>query len=158
MADFLYGRAALKMILGSGVTPTIDLLTDTIKVGLSTSTHVENKDDTFLDDVGADDFIDGELSGTGYTAGFGGAGRKSIGSKTLAYDAANDRVEFDGADQTWTAISAGTAAQATLMREVTNDAGSPPIANVDSGGFPVVTNGGDVTIAWNAEGIIHLTV
>jgi len=158
VADFLYGRAALKMILGSGVTPTIDLLTDTIKVGLSTSTHVENKDDTFLDDVGADDFIDGELSGTGYTAGFGGAGRKSIGSKTLAYDAANDRVEFDGADQTWTAISAGTAAQATLMREVTNDAGSPPIANVDSGGFPVVTNGGDVTIAWNAEGILHLTV
>ena len=163
MADFLYGRAALKMILGSGVTPTIDLLTDTIKVGLSTSTHVENKDDTFLDDVGADDFIDGELSGTGYTAGFGGAGRKSIGSKTLAYDAANDRVEFDGADQTWTAISVACAAVPALMAvhvwsAPSSDAGSPPIANVDSGGFPVVTNGGDVTIAWNAEGIIHLTV
>lgn len=158
MADFLYGRAALRMILGSGQTPTIDLLTDTIKVGLSTSTHVENKDDTFLDDVGADDFVDGELSGTGYVAGFGGAGRKVIGTKTLAYDAANDRVEFDGADVSWTAINAGTAAQATLLREVTNDAGSPLLANVDSGGFPVVTNGGDLTIAWNAEGIIHLTV
>lgn len=158
MADFVYGRAALKMILGSGVTPTIDLLNDTIKVGLSTSTHVENKDDTFLADGGADDFDDGELSGSGYVAGFGNSGRKTIGSKTLAYDAANDRVEFDGADQTWSAINAGTAAQATLLREVTNDAGSPPIANIDSGGFPVVTNGGDLTIQWNAEGIIHLTV
>lgn len=158
MADFVYGRAALKMILGSGVTPTIDPLNDTVKAGLSSSTHVENKDDTFLDDGGADDFADGELSGTGYAAGFGGAGRKTVGSKTLAYDAANDRVEFDGADVSWTAINAGTAAQLTLLREVTNDAGSPPIANVDSGGFPVVTNGGDLTVQWNAEGIIHLTV
>jgi len=158
MANFVYGRAALKTILGSGVTPTIDLLNDTIKVGLSTSTHVPNKDDTFLDDAGVDDFVDGELSGTGYVTGFGGAGRKTLASKTLAYNAANDRVEFDAADVTWTAINAGTIAQATLLREVTNNAGSPPIANVDSGGFPVVTNGSDVMIQWNAAGIINLTV
>ena len=158
MADFVYGRAALKMILGSGVSPTVDLLNNTIKVGLSTSTHVENKDDTFLDDVGADDFVDGELSGTGYVAGFGNSGRQTLATKTLAYDAANDRVEFDADDVSWTGINAGTAAQASLLREVTNDAGSPLIANVDSGGFPVVTNGGNLTIQWNAEGIIWLTV
>lgn len=158
MADFVYGPAALKTILGSGVTPTVDLLNDTIKAGLSSSTHAENKDDTLLDDGSADDFSSGELSGSGYVAGFAGAGRKTVGSKTLAYDSANDRVEFDGADVSWTAIDAGTAAQLTLLREVTNDAGSPPIANVDTGGFPVVTNGGDVTVQWNAEGIIHLTV
>lgn len=158
MASFLYGRAALKMILGSGVTPTLDWLTDTVKVGLSTTTHVPNKDDTFLDDAGADDFIDGELSGTGYAGGFGGAGRLTIGTKTLAYDATNDRVEADGGDVTWTAIDAGTAAQATILREVTNDAGSPCWANVDTGGFPVTTNGGDLTIAWSAEGILQFTV
>lgn len=158
MASFLYGRAALKMILGSGVTPTVDWLNQTIQVGLSTSTHVPNKDDEFLSDAGADDFEDGELNGTGYATGFGGAGRKTIGSKTLAYDAANDRVEADGADVSWTGLNAGTAAQASLLREVTNNAGSPVIANVDTGGFPVVSNGGDVSIQWNAEGIIHLSV
>lgn len=158
MADFVYGRGALRLLRGNTETTPIDWLGDTVKVGLSTSTHVENKDDTYVDDGGADDFVDGELSGTGYTGGFGGSGRKSIGSKTMAYDAANDRVELDGADVSWTAINAGTAAQATLMKEGTANTDSPCLANVDSGGFPVTTNGGDLTIQWNAEGIIHLTV
>ena len=159
MADHLYGRGALRLIIGNAQTTTIDWLADIIKCGLSTSTHVANKDDTFLDDAGTDDFVDGELSGTGYTAGFGGAGRKTVGAtKTLAYDAANDRVEFDGADVTWTAINAGTPNKATLMKEGTVNTDSPVLANVDSGGFPVTTNGGDLTIQWNAEGILHLTV
>lgn len=151
MASFVYGPGALAMILGSGVTNTLDFLNHTIQVGLSTSTHVPNKDNNFLDDAGADDFIDGELSGTGYT-------RQTLGSKTLAYDSANDRVEFDAADTVWTAITAGTAAQATVHRDNTTDATSTLMCNVDTGGFPVVTNGGDLTIQWNAEGIVQLTV
>lgn len=152
MASFVYGRGALRLIIGNGQTPTIDYIADTMQVGLSTSSHVPNKDDTFLDDAGADDFIDFELSGTGYA-------RQTIASgKTIAYDTANDRVEIDGADVTWTGINAGTAAQATLHRDNTTDATAPLLANIDTGGFPIVTNGGDVTIQWNAEGIIHLTV
>ena len=151
MADFHYNQSATDVYDGS-----LDMLVDTIKVGLSTSTHVPNGDDDFLDDVGADDFIDGELSGTGYVAGFGNSGRLTLASKTITVDKANDRAEFDAADVTWTAISAGTAAQATLLREITNDAASPVIANIDSGGFPIVTNGGDLTMAWDPEGIIQL--
>ncbi len=151
MASFHYNETAKKVY-----DATLDMLVDTIKVGLSTSTHVPIRDDDFLDESGADDFIDGELSGTGYTAGFGGAGRKTLASKTIVVDKPNDRAEFDAADVTWTAISAGTAAQATLMKEITNDAASLTIANVDTGGFPIVTNGGDLTIQWNAEGIIQL--
>ena len=152
MASFVYNKAAGRIFDGAD-----DWLTDTLKLGLSSSTHVPNKDNDFLDEGGADDFIDGELSGTGYTAGFGGAGRKTLASKTVTVDDANDRAEFDCADISWTAISAGTAAQATLLKEITNDAASIPLANIDSGGFPKTTNGGDLNFQVNAEGLVHLT-
>jgi hypothetical protein len=158
MASFSYGQGVLRLLRGSTATTPIDWIGDTVKCGLSSSTHVPNKDDQFVDDGGADDFTDGELSGTGYVIGFGNAGRKSIGSKTMAYNAANDRVELDGADVSWTAISAGTAAQATVLKEGTTNTDSPVLGNVDTGGFPVVTNGGDVTIQWNAGGIFQHTV
>lgn len=154
MASFVYGRGALRTIIGNAQTTTIDWPNDTnIKAALSTSTHVPNKDDTFYDDGGADDLLDGELSGTGYTAG-----GDALGSQTVAYDAANDRVEFDAADAAWTGINAGTAAQATVQKHTGTATTSPVFVNVDTGGFPVVTNGGDLTIQWNAEGIVHLTV
>lgn len=151
MASFVYGPSAEKIIEQS-----LDLLVDTIKVGLSNSTHVPDKDDEFLDNGGADDFIDGELSGTGYTSGFGNSGRTALGSKTVVYDTANDRVEFDAANTTWTGIDAGTIEHATLLKEITNDAASPCIAEVDVA--TQATNGGDITIQWNAEGIIQFTV
>lgn len=151
-ASFVYNTAASDMW-----QDIIDLLNDTIKMGLSTSVHTVDRDDDFLDDGTASDFSSGELSGTGYVAGFGGAGRKTLGSKTITADKTNDRAEFDCADVTWTAINAGTAAQATVMKEITNDPASKLIANIDTGGFPVVTNGGDLTFQVNAEGLIQLS-
>lgn len=152
MASFWYGNGLLASILGSGLANPIDFLTNAIQVGLSSSTHVPNKDDTFLDDAGANDFVDGELTGTGYA-------RQTLGSKTLTYDAANDRVEWDAADVTFTAINAGTAAQATYFQNVgAVDSARRLWLNVDTGGFPVVTNGGDLTIQHNAEGIAWGTV
>lgn len=152
MASFVYGEGLLASLLGSGATTPINFLSNTIQVGLSSSTHVPNKDDEFLDDVGADDFIDGELSGPGYS-------RQTLGSKTQTYDAANDRVEWDGADITFTGIDAGTAAQATVFDNTgASDAARNLLCNVDTGGFPIVTNGGDLTIQWNGEGIIQGTV
>ena len=154
MASFLYGPGALRLIIGNAQTTTIDWPNDTnVKAALSTSTHVPNKDDVFYDDAGADDLLDGELSGTGYTAG-----GDALGTQTVAYDSANDRVEFDAADAAWTGIDAGTAAQATVLKDTGTETTSPVICNVDTGGFPVVTNGGDLTIQWNAEGIFQLTV
>lgn len=151
MADFHYNEAAKKVY-----DQTLDMLVDVIKVGLSTSVHVPIRNDDFLDESGADDFIDGELSGTGYTAGFGNSGRRTLVSKSIVVDKPNDRAEFTAANLTWTSIDAGTAAQATVLKEITNDAASITIANIDSGGFPIVTNGGDLSINWDAEGIIQL--
>lgn len=151
MASLVYNRAKKEILDG-----TIDLLTDTLKIMLVTSAYVVDADDTFVDMSGANDPIDEELSGTGYAAGFAGAGRKTLSGKGVSQDDANDRAEFDDtADITWTGISAGTAAAAILYKHNTADTDSVLIAYIDTGGFPIVTNGGDLTIQWNAEGILQ---
>jgi hypothetical protein len=157
MASFVTNIAADRIWDG-----TDDWLTDTIKVGLSTSVHVPNRDDDFLDEAGADDFVDGELSGTGYTAGFGGAGRKTLTGKSVVVDDPNDRAEFDAADLLpastgWPGLNAGTIAQIVPLKEVTADTDSPPLMNIDNAPeLPLVTNGGNVGITWNAEGVGQL--
>ncbi len=64
--------------------------------------------------------------------------------------------ELDADDETWTAIDAGTIAHATILKEITSDALSPVVIEVDVS--DTVTNGGNITISWNAEGILQLTV
>jgi len=134
---------------------SIDLLTDTIKVMLVGSTYTANMDHDYVNPSA----YQMELGGTGYTGGYGGSGRKTLASKVVTEDDTNDRAEFSAAPVTWTAINAGTAAVCVIIREraLTGDTMSELIAYIDSGGFPVVTNGGDLTITWNAEGILQLT-
>lgn len=100
----------------------------------------------------------GEISATNYV-------RKALASEAVNEDAANNRAEFDAADVTWTAL--GGAANDTIgailvYRHVTNDADSPLIAYIDGAIFPgaassLTTNGSDVVIQWNAEGILQAT-
>jgi len=152
MADFVYNTAAVEMW-----SDVVDLLNDTIKAMLCTSSYVANRDDDVVDAAGADDPVDHELSGTGYAAGWGGSGRKTLASKTITVDKANDRAEFDCADLQWASINAGTAAQMLIIKEgVADDTTSRLIAHIDTGGFPVVTNGGNLNVTINAEGLIQL--
>ena len=151
--SLVFNRAKKELLDG-----TIDLVSDTIKVMLVTSSYTANADDDFVDNGGANDPIDHELSGTGYVAGFAGSGRKTLAAKAFSVDDPNDRGEFDDtADITWTAINAGTAAGAIVYKHITADTSSVMIAYINTGGFPIVTNGGDLTIQWNAEGILQLT-
>lgn len=117
---------------------TIDLASDTIKVILVTSSYTPDKDHAFASS------LTNELSGTGYAGGFGGGGRKTIGSKAFSTDTTNDRVEFTFGGVTWTAINAGSPKYAILVKEITNDAATRLIAYLDLG--TVTTNGGDLTI------------
>ena len=136
---------------------TIDFLTNTIKIMLVTASYVANKNDQFVDEAGANDPIDHELSGTGYAAGFAGSGRKTLATKAVTKDDPNDRAEWDADNITWTGINAGTAAAAIMYFHNTADTDSVLIAYIDSGGFPIVTNGGDLSINWNVEGIFQHT-
>lgn len=64
---------------------------------------------------------------------------------------------FDAADPTYTAVT-GPTAEAVVLYIDTGVAGtSRLVAYIDTGvtNLPVTPNGGNITIGWNAAGIIH---
>lgn len=100
-----------------------------------------------------------ECSGTGYTSGFGGAGRKTLGARTFTEDDANNRVKIiPAANLSWSGLNAGVLTGFGLIKEVTNDAASPLILYCADGGFPITTNGGTFDLIWDANGIATFTV
>lgn len=138
-----------QLLLSSGIA----LLSDTLKVMLVNASYTPDKDHDFVDSITGG--TSKELSGTGYTAGFGGAGRKTLASKTVTKDNGADVAYLDANDVSWTAIDAGTAAFAVVIKEVTSDADSPILAVVDVSP-DVATNGGDYTIQWAADGVFKI--
>lgn len=131
---------------------TIDLVNDTIKIMLVNASYTPNPDHDFVDDVNAN-----ELSGTGYTGGFNGSGRKTLAGKAFSTDNSNDRAEFTSSAITWSAINAGVAAYAILIKEITNDGASRLIAWLDISP-DVTTNGGDLTLTPDATaGLLQIT-
>lgn len=139
MASNLYHRN-LKKILDR----SLDLTTGTFKVMLVGTGYTPNKDHEFVSDV-----VSAELSGTGYTGGFGGSGRKTISSITFNYSDSADKCYVDGADPSaWSAINAGTIAFAIFFKEVTNDASSPVLACIDVSNY--ATDGGNFTLEFDA--------
>ena len=144
--------ASLVLALGG----TLDLNTDTLKMGLLKNTYTPNADHNFVDDVAAN-----ECDATNYTPGFAGAGRKTLTSPTVTEDTGTNRAVMDAADTglSWTAIggaSNNTLRYAFVCKEVTNDAASPLIAVLDFGADKT-TNGGDFTVTINASGIFYIS-
>jgi hypothetical protein len=142
MASFIYNKAKEGLLNG-----TLDLVADNLYAMLVTSAYTANPDHDFVSAIGAN-----ELSGTGYS-------RRLLNTKSVIESDANDRAEFTAANLAWSAINAGTAAALVLYKRIggsDNPAVDTLIAYIDSGGFPVVTNGGDLNINWNAAGILQL--
>jgi len=138
MASNLYNPGLEKLLDG-----TIDFENDTINVLLVDTNHTFDKTHDFVDDIVAN-----EASGTGYA-------RKTLANAAIALDAANDRVEFDADNPSYTALDAGTIAAAIIFKQVTNDADSPLIAQIDFA--DLVTNGSDVELQINTEGLFFVT-
>jgi hypothetical protein len=112
-----------------------------------TDTTVDTEDD--VNTISAFTTLD-EYDGAGYA-------RQALAGDALGEDAGNNRAEYDANDSVFSGLGVGTRqAQNHLMLEhVTNDTDSVPIVFGDTGGYPFDGNGGDVTIQWNAEGIIQ---
>ncbi len=154
MVDFLYNRGSADVW---DTLQPVDLIVDVIRVMLCTSSYVADRDDDLVDAGGVNDPIDHELSGANYVAGHGNSGRRTLASKTITVDKPNNRTEFDAADVVWTSINAGTASQALVHSEgVADDTTARLLAHIDSGGFPGVTVGSDLTLQWDPEGILQL--
>ena len=133
---------ALNLVSASGV-----------KVLLYNSSYTPDRDHDFASSITGG--TSKELSGTGYTAGFGNSGRKALAGRAFVRDDGTDKVYFDANDLTWTAINAGTIAGAALIQEVTADTDSPIICFLDPS--DLVTNGGDVSLQFAADGLVVLT-
>ncbi len=138
MASNLYNPGLEKLLDG-----TIDFENDTINVLLVDTNHTFDKTHEFVDDVDTN-----EASGTGYS-------RKTLANASIALDAANDRVEFDADNPSYTALDAGTIAAAIIFKQVTDDTDSPLIAQIDFA--DLVTNGSDVELQINSEGLFYVT-
>ena len=150
-----------KLRIWGGAAGAILVLTQEIVViAVETNDDPDDPDTEFVADwLGVGDAV--EVSSTGYTGGFEGADRLSLASKTLAVDQGNNRAEFDCADLVWSAISQAAAEQWVgfgFCKELTSDAASPMIAQIDTAsGLPLTPNGSDITLTIDAEGLAQIT-
>lgn len=135
---------------------TVDLKANTTKVMLVSSGYTPNKDDKYVSTITA--APSKELSGTGYVAGFGGSGRKTMANKAWAQDDANDLVKLTADDITWSAINAGTARYAVVIKEVSTDADSIILIVIDVNPTAgIATDGNDFLLKWGPNGVFKST-
>lgn len=149
MANLFYNRGKQILLKRAAAPNGCNLESDTIKVALIASGYTADNAHNTMSEV------TNELSGTGYTSGFAGSGRKTITTPAITEDDTNDLAKFSGDNLTWTSINAGTAIGMVVYEHITNDATSPLLCWID-GGFPVVTNGGNLNVNWSANGIFYL--
>lgn len=129
-----------------------NLTSVTVKALLVDPTYVFDPDHEFVSSVAGD-----EVSGTGYAAGFSGAGRVTLASKTVTRDDTNNYVIFDAADVSWAGLNLGATQIGAIILWLpkTSDADSLLICYDDTGGFPVTTTGGTYQHAWPSDGIFR---
>jgi hypothetical protein len=126
MANAWYAKGAEKLLSG-----LVDVTTATIKAALVKNTYAQN--------LTSDEFystISTYVLGTPQT----------LGSKTVTGGV------FDAADPTFSAVTAGDTAEAVVIyKDTGNPATSPLLMYIDTiTGFPLATNGGDITPQWDS--------
>lgn len=126
MANALYAKGKEKIL-----SAAINFPTDDIKVALVTNAYPQNlATDEFYTDIST------------YVIGT----PQLLGTKSVAAGV------FDAADAVFAAVAAGSTVEAVVIYKDTGVAGtSPLLAYIDViTGFPLATNGGDITIQWDA--------
>lgn len=149
MASHFFNYAKQQLANGG-----IDLNSDPIYAILcmtNTTADTENDGISYVADLTTLD----EADGSAYV-------RKELSSLAVNLDDANDRAEFDADDLTYTALGAGTRTVAGILiykdadddGASADDAANPVIAWIETTFTP---DGSDVTVQWNAEGILQFT-
>lgn len=117
---------------------TIDLDTSDLRCVLVTSGYTYGVADDFLNDV-----LAGNRVGTA----------QALASKTIINNS-NSRV-LDAADTTWTALTGSAVVAVIIYLHTGTEATSNLLAYID--GIAITPDGSDVTLRWNALGILELT-
>ena len=125
MANALYAKGKEKILSGS-----INFSSDTIKAALLSSSYTAN--------LSTDEFWSGISANLLNTA-------QTLGSKSVTGGV------FDAADVTFTAVTSGSTVKAVVIwKDTGTPSTSPLLVYIDTiTGFPLATNGGDITITWD---------
>ncbi len=134
MANALYGLGKVKLLSSSA---SISLDTDTIMCSLVTNDYAQN--------LTTDEFF------TAITGHLAGGAEAAMNTQTLTSKTITLGV-FDAADVTFPSVTAAEVCEGVVIWKDTGvDATSPLLAYIDTiTGFPLTTNGGDVTIQWDS--------
>lgn len=135
---------------------SFSLASDTIRVMLLDDSA------TYTFDPDAHEFVSDitsagtEMSGTGYS-------RKTLSGTAVSEDTADDEGVFDADDVTWSGLDAGTVQAIVVYQQVGGDDSTPGDDRVlvvlddgDVSDLPFATNGSDLDVSWDAEGILNL--
>jgi hypothetical protein len=142
MASITFYNNATKDILDG----TIDLDSDTIKVSLHASSYSPAATHDFFND------LTNEVTGSNYTAG-----GNTLASTAVTTVTTND-AKFDASDVTWLSHASGfsTARYAVIYKSTGTSSTSPLVGYIDFVSNQDNVNN-DLTIKWNANGILQLT-
>jgi hypothetical protein len=135
---------------GQYITKQVDLVNDDIRIAkLSSNTTADTERDAV--DHGNDITTPDEFDGSGYTSG-----GQALDSQAVNIDDANDRAEFDAADEA-AALGAGTRAiQGNLLISfITNFSGSLVLHWIEYASNKT-PDGSTFTDVFNAEGILQM--
>lgn len=125
----------------------VDIDSDVIKVMLCSSSYTPDQDTHQYKSS-----VTNEITGTGYTAG-----GNTLGSVTISYNDATNKLTVDAEDVSWPS-STFTARYAVIYDSSPgSDATRPLICYVDFGESITVT-AGIFSITWDAAGIASVTV
>ena len=126
MANTLYTKAKEKILSGD-----IDFITDTIKVSLVKNTYPQN--------IATDEFY-ADISTYVLST------NQTLTAKTISGGV------LDGGDVTYPAVTAGATSEGVVIwKDTGNPATSPVLLYLATiGGFPLLTSGCDITVAWSS--------
>ena len=98
-------------------------------------------------------FSGSELSSASYTGGHAGTIRLPVASRLLNMNTASHQAEFQANSVTWSGISAGVAAAFIIGQIFSSDGNSVLITYNSLAGFPITTNGTNLTLAPTSAGV-----
>lgn len=148
MAQFVFTPVKVRLL-----QKLLDFVNDDIRVALlMTNTNVESAGIEDAANLAAITTLD-EMDGANYA-------RKALTTKAVSEDDPNNLAKFSADDVLWAALGAGTRSVKGVLLYKRIDgtaANDQPIAWMTPTGFPFAASGGDVTVRWNANGILQAT-
>ena len=138
--SIIYNNAKAK------IASNIDLELDDIRVMLLKNSYVADATHVYVSEV---DPVANEIEGTNYT-------RKELANKAVTKNDVTNIASFTANATTWSGLNAGTIYGIIIYKHINaNDAYNELIVYVTSNNLPLITNGSDVTINWDTEGILN---